>query len=106
MSPSPRAAERESGGGGVSGRPSRASRTRWVGGWVFTATVSTMGGGHRAATSHGAKVDVLWAGGVGAAVRCPLVVEGADRACWMFLFTDGGSMAVALTISAASGFVG
>ena len=90
----------------LGGQGGRAGQARWVGGRVLAATISTVGGGHRAATSHRAEVAIFGAGGVSAAVLGPLVVEGTDGACWVVLFTDRDSVAVTLTVPAARGFVG
>ena len=73
---------------------------------MFTATVSTVGGGRRTATSHWAVVAFLRAGGIGTPVLGPLVVKGADGACGVILLADGGGVAVPLAVAAASGFVG
>ena len=72
---------------------------------MFAATVSTVGRGRRAATCHRAQVAFLRAGGVGVTVLVSLMVEGANGASWVVLFADRGSVAVALAVPAAGGFV-
>jgi len=84
----------------------RSSRAGRVSGRVVIPTVSTMSGGGRATICHRAKVAFLGTRGIGAAVLCLTMVEGANRADRVIVLADWGSVAVPLTVTASSSLVG
>ena len=83
-----------------------AGRARGVGGWMVVPTVGTVGRGGGAAIGNGAEVALFGAGGIGTAVFCFSVVEGADGAAGMVVLADWSGVAVPLTVAATSGFIG
>jgi len=60
-----------------------------VGGRVVFPTVSAVGGGSRAAVSHGTKIAFLRTGRVGAAVLCFAVGEGANGTDCIIVLANG-----------------
>jgi len=73
---------------------------------MIVPAVSTMRRGSRAAICHGAKVALFGTCGVRAAVFRLAMVQSAHCADGVVVFTDGGRVAVPLTVVASSSLVG